>query len=37
MIQGFFYEMLASLGPELAGVVEADLADTLAAVNVVTP
>jgi Fe-S cluster assembly protein SufD len=37
MIQGFFYEMLSSLGPELAGVVEADLATTLAALNVVTP
>lgn len=37
MIQGFFYEMLANLPPELAELVERDVASVLAAVNVVTP
>jgi len=37
MIQGFFYEMLSSLPAALSGVVEDDLRDTLANVNVVTP
>ena len=37
MIQGFFYEMLATLPPELAGVVEADLGATLRQVEIVTP
>jgi len=37
MIQGFFYEMLATLPRELADVVEADIAATLADVEIVTP
>ncbi len=37
MIQGFFYEMLANLPPELAELVERDVTTVLAAVNVVTP
>ncbi len=37
MIQGFFYEMLATLPPELADVVERDLAETLRGVEIVTP
>ena len=37
MIQGFFYEMLANLPPELAELVERDVTSVLAAVNVVTP
>ena len=37
MIQGFFYEMLATLPAELAELVEADVTSVLAAVNVVTP
>ena len=34
MIQGFFYEMLTSLPKELAGLVEADVASVLAAIEV---
>jgi Fe-S cluster assembly protein SufD len=37
MIQGFFYEMLANLPPQLAELVERDVTSVLAAVNVVTP
>ena len=37
MIQGFFYEMLANLPPELAELVERDVTAVLASVNVVTP
>jgi Fe-S cluster assembly protein SufD len=37
MIQGFFYEMLATLPHELAGVVERDLGETLRQVEIVTP
>jgi hypothetical protein len=37
MIQGFFYEMLANLPPELAELVERDVTSVLATVNVVTP
>jgi len=37
MIQGFFYEMLATLPNELGAVVEADLSSVLAGVDVVTP
>jgi Fe-S cluster assembly protein SufD len=37
MIQGFFYEMLATLPAELAEVVEGDLAATLRHVEIVTP
>jgi Fe-S cluster assembly protein SufD len=37
MIQGFFYEMLATLPHELAGVVESDLGETLRQVEIVTP
>ncbi|HEY5302773.1 MAG TPA: SufD family Fe-S cluster assembly protein [Acidimicrobiales bacterium] len=37
MIQGFFYEMLATLPRELADVVERDLGDTLRQVHIVTP
>ncbi len=37
MIQGFFYEMLATLPPELAEVVENDLGETLHHVEIVTP
>jgi Fe-S cluster assembly protein SufD len=37
MIQGFFYEMLATLPRELAEVVEADLSVTLGQVEIVTP
>jgi len=37
MIQGFFYEMLATLPHELAGVVEDDLAQTIGHVKIVTP
>ncbi len=37
MIQGFFYEMLATLPRDLAEVVERDLGDTLGQVNIVTP
>ncbi len=37
MIQGFFYEMLATLPPELAEVVESDLGETLRHVEIVTP
>jgi Fe-S cluster assembly protein SufD len=37
MIQGFFYEMLATLPGELAEVVERDLGTTLRQVEIVTP
>jgi Fe-S cluster assembly protein SufD len=37
MIQGFFYEMLANLPPELAELVERDVTSVLTTVNVVTP
>jgi Fe-S cluster assembly protein SufD len=37
MIQGFFYEMLATLPAELAEVVERDLGTTLRQVEIVTP
>jgi Fe-S cluster assembly protein SufD len=37
MIQGFFYEMLANLPPQLAELVERDVTSVLATVNVVTP
>lgn len=37
MIQGFFYEMLVTLPPELAEVVERDLSETLHHVEIVTP
>ena len=37
MIQGFFYEMLSTLPPELAEVVESDLATILGRVEIVTP
>ena len=37
MIQGFFYEMLTSLPAALTDVVEADLAEVLSNVTVVTP
>ncbi len=37
MIQGFFYEMLATLPPGLAEVVERDLGETLGRVEIVTP
>ncbi len=37
MIQGFFYEMLATLPPQLAEVVERDLGETLGHVEIVTP
>ena len=37
MIQGFFYEMLATLPPELASVVERDLGEILQLVEIVTP
>jgi Fe-S cluster assembly protein SufD len=37
MIQGFFYEMLADLPPQLAELVERDVTSVLATVNVVTP
>jgi Fe-S cluster assembly protein SufD len=37
MIQGFFYEMLATLPHELAEVVERDLGATLRQVEIVTP
>lgn len=37
MIQGFFYEMLATLPRNLADVVEADLSATLGQVEIVTP
>ena len=37
MIQGFFYEMLATLPAELAALVEDDVTSVLATVNVVTP
>ena len=37
MIQGFFYEMLATLPHELAEVVERDLGATLGRVEIVTP
>ncbi|NNN08529.1 MAG: SufD family Fe-S cluster assembly protein [Acidimicrobiaceae bacterium] len=37
MIQGFFYEMLATLPSELAEVVERDLGETLHHVEIVTP
>ena len=37
MIQGFFYEMLATLPPQLAEVVEHDLGETLRRVEIVTP
>ncbi len=37
MIQGFFYEMMANLPPQLAELVERDVTSVLAAVNVVTP
>ncbi len=37
MIQGFFYEMLATLPRDLADVVEGDLSVTLGQVEIVTP
>jgi hypothetical protein len=37
MIQGFFYEMVATLPEGLAAVVEADITEALAATTVVTP
>jgi hypothetical protein len=37
MIQGFFYEMLATLPRDLADVVERDLGTTLGQVHIVTP
>ena len=37
MIQGFFYEMLATLPHDLADVVERDLGDVLGQVRIVTP
>ena len=37
MIQGFFYEMLATLPRDLAEVVERDLGETLGQVEIVTP
>ncbi len=37
MIQGFFYEMLATLPSELAAIVEREVTAVLAAVNVVAP
>jgi len=37
MIQGFFYEMLATLPADLADVVERDLGEVLAQVRIVTP
>lgn len=37
MIQGFFYEMLATLPAQLAGVVERDLGEVLRLVEIVTP
>lgn len=37
MIQGFFYEMLANLPPQLAELVERDVTSVLGAVNLVTP
>jgi Fe-S cluster assembly protein SufD len=37
MIQGFFYEMLATLPRSLAEVVERDLGETLSRVEIVTP
>jgi hypothetical protein len=35
MIQGFFYEMLSALPPELAELVERDVASVLSSVAVV--
>lgn len=37
MIQGFFYEMLAALPKDIAALVEQDVANSLATVDVVTP
>jgi Fe-S cluster assembly protein SufD len=37
MIQGFFYEMLATLPHDLAEVVERDLGEVLGQVRIVTP
>ncbi len=37
MIQGFFYEMLANLPPDVAELVEHDVTQVLASVKVVTP
>ena len=37
MIQGFFYEMVATLPSGLAAIVEADITEALAATTVVTP